>query len=227
MGKVISFLSCFFFLCVFVTTVQAERPYFLGTQNGMLRTNEVFMQGYYKDTNLFLVIGAKRTTRILNTIRGWKSSTTYSEDIETGTAFFSDQINKAGASLPQNFESLGEDMSHWVLDPFRALEDISLITPISILFRISVNTLKIAWDGILIVGEPVLRIGSGVIAFVGAPFLKPVSYIGIASLLTVTSVYGYGSSAVGGAAMLGLTGAVLALDVVTSPFVLAYNLTQS
>lgn len=135
-------------------------------------------------------------------------------------------INKTGKSFPKNFKSLGNNILNLVSDPVKTMKNISLLTPISILFKTSVNTLKIAWNGIVIVGEPVYRLGSGTIILAGAPFFKPACYTGTAGIFAVTSVYGYGSSATGGTVMLGATGTVFALDVATSPFVFLYNLTD-
>jgi hypothetical protein len=65
------------------------------------------------------------------------------------------------------------------------------------------------------------------VALVGAPFVKPVTYTGVALIYSGTALYGYGSSAAAGVVMTAATGTVLALDIATVPVVAAYEASQT
>lgn len=204
----------------------AETRSFLGTRKGWVRSQEVFFDGRYKTFNLFLVIGARPTTNALNSILGWKSRTTYLEDIQKGAHFFSEQAFGAYKSVPENSRDFGNDVVHFFADPVKEIKDINILTPAAIIYRTVVNTGKMGWHGIKIVGEPLVRMGAGTLSLTAGPLIKPVTYTGVFLIFTSTAVYGYTSSAVGGAVMLGATGTVLAMDTATAPVTLAYDLSH-
>ncbi len=206
--------------------VLAESSYFRGTQTGWGLTEQVFGDGYYKTHNLFLVIGAKPTTAALHTISGWKSSTTYLQDLGDGVDTFGEQMSKSGKSIPDNCSDAGKSVTDLFVDPVKEIKDFNLITPATIVFKTVVNTLRVCWNGSMVVVEPVARAGYGTVAMVGAPFIKPAAYTGVGLIYTGTALYGYGSSATAGAVMTAATGTVLALDVATSPAVAVYDAFQ-
>jgi len=206
--------------------VLAESSYFRGTQTGWGLTEQVFGAGYYKTHNLFLVIGAKPTTAALHTISGWKSDTTYLQDLGDGVDTFGEQMSKSGKSIPDNASDAGKSVADLFVDPVKEIRDFNLITPATLIFKTVVNTLRVCWNSTMVVAEPVARVGYGTVAMVGAPFVKPVTYTGVALIYTGTALYGYGSSATAGAVMTAATGTVLALDVATSPGVAVYDAFQ-
>lgn len=202
----------------------AETRFFLGTRTGLARTQEAFLDGRYKGYNLFLVIGTRPTGDALGAISEWKSRTTYGQDIRRGARFFGDQTLASIKSVPDNCGDLGNDVLHLLIDPVNEIKGINLITPATIIYKTVVNIAKIGWHGAKIAGEPVVRFGAGTLALAGSPCIKPVTYTGVALIYTGTAVYGYGSSAAGGTVMLGATGAVMGLDIATSPFTAIYEL---
>ncbi len=206
--------------------VLAESSYFRGTQTGWGLTEQVFGDGYYNTHNLFLVIGAKPTTAALHTISGWKSSTTYLQDLGEGVDTFGEQMLKSGKSIPDNASDAGKSVADLFVDPVKEIGDFNLITPATLIFKTVVNTLRVCWNSTMVVAEPVGRVGYGTVALVGAPFVKPVTYTGVAFIYTGTALYGYGSSATAGAVMTAATGTVLALDVATTPAVAVYDAFQ-
>ena len=204
----------------------AETRFFLGTRTGWERTRETFLEGRYKGHKMFLIIGARPTGEALNDISHWKSRTTYIEDVRRGGRCFGDQAMESIKSVPNNGGALGRDVINLLADPVREIRDINLITPATIVYKTVANVAKIGWHGAKLVGEPVVRFGGGTVALVGSPFIKPVTYTGVSLIYTGTAVYGYGSSAAGGTVMLGATGAVLGLDVATSPLTAVYELSR-
>lgn len=224
MAKPIALLILF--CMVLPGPLAAQSRYFLGTRTGLCRTQEAFLEGRYKNFNMFLVIGARPTNDALREIRTWRSKTTYAEDIRKGAEIFSDQAGASLASVPVNGKAIAHDVVHLGLDPVNEIRDINLITPAALVYKTVVNVVKLGWHGIKIVGEPVVRVGAGSLALVGSPFIKPATYTGVYLIYTGTALYGYGSSAVGGAVMLGATGAVLTLDIATAPLVAAFAVSQ-
>lgn len=204
----------------------ADSAYFRGTRTGWSLTDQVFEAGRYKEYNLFIVIGAGPTTRAIHTISGWKSGTTYLQDLSGGVDTFGEQMSKSATSIADNLSELGKSAADLFVDPVREVQDFSLITPASIIFKTVVNVIRIGWNSVILVGEPVLRVGGGTVALVGAPLIKPATYAGVALAYTGTALYGYGSSTVAGAVMLGATGTVLALDIATTPAVAVYEAMQ-
>jgi len=203
--------------------VQADSAYFRGTRTGWGLTEQVFADGYYKEHDLLLVIGARPTATALETIRSWKSRTTYLEDLSAGVDTFGEQLTRSGRSIPANSADLGGSVADLFVDPVREISDLNLLTPASLIFKTAVNVVKIGWYGAMVVGEPVARTTYGTAALVGAPLVKPVTYAGVALAYSGTAVYGYGSSVAAGTVMTAATGAVLALDVATTPAVAVYG----
>lgn len=203
--------------------VLADSGYFLGTRTGWGLTEQVFGKGRYKEHNLFIVIGAEPTTAALHTISGWKSKTTYFQDLGEGVDTFGEQLSKSGRSVPNNFLAAGKSLGDLFADPAREIGNFNLISPATIVFKTAVNAVKIGWHSAMLVAEPVARAGYGTVALVGAPFVKPATYAGVALAYSGTALYGYGSSAVAGTVMTAATGGVLALDVATSPAVMMYG----
>ena len=111
-----------------------------------------------------------------------------------------------------------------VSDPFNELKEPSIITPAKIIWSTVSNIVKAGFYGAMIVVEPAGRTVFGTAALVVGPMVKPVSYAGVGTAIVVTGTYGYTSSVTGGAVLSGATGAVLAMDIATSPFVGVYNL---
>jgi len=205
-------------------SLNAETRFFLGTQTGWARTQEAFLDGRYKKHDLFLIVGTRPTGDALNDIRKWKSRTTYGQDIRKGAHVFGDQASKSIKSVPGNCGDFGNDIVHLMIDPVKEIKNINLITPAAIIYKTVVNVAKIGWHGVKIVGEPVARFGAGTAALAGSPFIKPVTYTGVFLIYTGTAVYGYSSSTIGGTVMMGATGAVLGLDIATSPLTAIYEL---
>jgi hypothetical protein len=204
----------------------AESSYFLGTRTGWGLTQQAFLDGRYKEHNLFIVIGAGPTTNALHTISGWKSKTTFVQDVTGGADFFGDQLSGSVTSVPDNCSALGKSVSDLFSDPVKEFRDFSLITPVAVVGKTAMNAVRIGWHGAMVVAEPVVRTGAGLLALVGSPFIKPATYTGVFLAYTGTAVYGYGSSAAAGAVMMGATGTVLALDVATTPAVAVYEAHQ-
>ena len=205
-------------------SADAESRFFLGTRTGWERTQEALLDGRYKKHDLFLIVGTRPTGEALSDIRQWKSRTTYGQDIRRGARFFSNQASESIKSVPDNCGDFANDIVHLLVDPVKEIKDINLITPAAIIYKTVVNVTKIGWHGVKIIGEPVARFGAGTAALVGSPFIKPVTHTGVFLIFTGTAVYGYSSSAIGGAVMMGATGAVLGLDIATSPLTAIYEL---
>jgi len=223
MGKIVLLLC----LLLLPATVLAESSYFRGTRTGWSLTAQVFADGYYKQQNLFLVIGARPTGAALDTISGWKSKTTYLQDIGAGVDTFGEQFSRSATALGDNSADAGESVADLFVDPVRELRDFNLITPAAIIFKTVVNLLKVGWYSAMVVAEPVARVGYGTVALAGAPFIKPVTFTGVALVYSGTALYGYSSSAVAGAVMTAATGTVLVLDTATTPAVAFYEALQS
>jgi len=170
--------------------VRADSSYFRGTRTGWQLTQQVFMDGRYKEHNLFIVIGAEPTAKALRTITGWKSNTTYLEDLTSGARTFSRQLSKTASSVPDNGSSLGKSVTDLFVDPVDEFSDFSLITPATVIGKTVWNVLRIGWYGTMLVAEPVVRVSGGVLALVGSPFIKPATYTGVALVYTGTAVYG-------------------------------------
>lgn len=211
---------------MFPGALLAESSYFLGTRSGWKLTEQAFVEGRYKKQKLFIVIGTGPTTDALRTIRGWKSKTTYFQDITDGADTFGEQLSKSASSIPGNCADAGKSVFDLFVDPVKELRDFNLITPVTIVAKTAMNAFRIVWNGTMVIAEPVARVGFGSVALVGAPFLKPATYTGIALMYTGTTLYGYGSSTVAGGVMMAATGTVLALDIATSPVVAAYEAFQ-
>jgi len=204
----------------------AETRQFLGTRTGWSRTEEVFLAGRYKGHNLFLVIGAKPTNKALHTISGWRSSTTYFEDVRGGAQFFTGQIRDSVESVPENSGNLGDSTVDLFVDPVKKILDFNIITPAALVFKTAVNLGRIGWHGAMIIAEPAFRIGAGSVALLGAPLVKPAAFLGVSLTYTGTAAYGYGSSTIAGTIFAGATGAAVALDVASAPLVAAYEWQQ-
>lgn len=207
-------------------TLLAENSYFLGTRTGWGLTQQAFLEGRYKEHNLFIVIGAGPTTDALHTISGWKSTTTFVQDVTGGAHTFGEQLSKSVSSVPDNCSALGKSVSDLFVDPVKEFRDLNLITPVAIVGKTAVNAVRIGWNGAMMVAEPVARTGWGLLALVGSPFIKPAAYTGVFLAYTGTAVYGYSSSAAAGVVMMGATGTVMALDVATTPAVALYEASQ-
>lgn len=207
-------------------TVLADSGYFRGTRTGWNLAEQVFGEGRYKKQNLFIIIGAKPTTDALRNISGWKSRTTYLQDLGKGVDTFGEQLSKSATSIPDNCSDAGNSIADLFVDPATEMRDFNLITPATIVYKTVVNVLRVCWNSVIVVAEPVARAGYGTVALVGAPFIKPVSYAGVALIYSGTALYGYGSSAAAGAVMTAASGAVLALDVASTPAVAAYGAFQ-
>lgn len=218
-------------LMIFITlmlpgAVLADNSYFRGTQTGWSLTGQVFGDGRYKSQNLFIVIGAKPTASALRTISGWKSRTTYLQDLGEGVDTFGEQMSKSATSIPGNFSDAGKSIADLFVDPVSEISDFNLISPVTIVLKTAVNALRVGWYSAMVVVEPVARVGYGTVALVGAPFVKPATYTRVALLYSGTALYGYGSSAAAGAVMTAATGTVLALDVASTPAVALYEAFQ-
>lgn len=207
-------------------TVLADSSYFRGTRTGWSLTEQVFSEGRYKKQNLFIVIGTKPTAAALRTISGWKSRTTYLQDLGEGVDTFGEQMSKSATSIPDNCSDAGKSVADLFADPVREIRDFNLITPATIVWKTAVNVLRIGWNSAMVVAEPVVRFGYGTVALVGSPFIKPVTYSGVALVYSGTALYGYSSSAAAGAVMTAASGTVLALDVASTPAVAAYEAFQ-
>ena len=207
-------------------TVLADSSYFRGTRAGWGLTEQVFGKGRYKKQNLFIVVGVRPTTAALRTISGWKSKTTYFQDLGEGADTFGEQMSKSATSVPDNGSDAAKSVADLFVDPVREISDFNLITPVTIVFKTAVNILRVGWNSAMVVAEPVARVGYGTIALVGAPFIKPVTYTGVALIYSGTALSGYGSSAAAGAVMTAATGTVLALDIATAPAVAVYEAFQ-
>lgn len=203
--------------------VLAESSYFRGTRTGWRLTEQVFSEGCYKGQNLFIVIGAKPTTAVLRTISGWKSRTTYLQDLGEGVDTFGEQMSKSATSIYDNGSDAGKSVADLFVDPVMEIRDFNLITPVTIVWKTAVNVLRVGWNSAMVVVEPVVRVGYGTVALVGSPFIKPVTYTGVALIYSGTALYGYGSSAAAGAVMTAASGSVLALDVASTPAVALYE----
>lgn len=204
-------------------TVSADSGYFRGTRTGWSLTEQVFDEGRYKKQNLFIVIGAKPTTDALRDISRWKSRTTYLQDLGEGVDTFGEQLSKSAASIPDNCSDAGNSIADLFVDPVTEIRDFNLISPATIVYKTVVNILRVGWNSAMVVAEPVARAGYGTVAMVGAPFIKPLSYAGVALIYSGTALYGYGSSAAAGAVMTAASGAVLTLDVASTPAVAVYE----
>jgi hypothetical protein len=204
----------------------ADSSYFRGTRTGWGLAEQVFGEGRYKKQNLFIVIGAGPTTAALRTISGWKSETTYFQDLGEGVDTFGEQMSKSATSIPDNCSDVGKSVADLFVDPVKEIRGFNLITPATIVYKTAVNALKIGWNSAMVVAEPAVRAGYGTVALVGAPFIKPATYTGVALIYSGTALYGYGSSAAAGVVMTAATGTVLALDVASTPVVAAYGAFQ-
>lgn len=207
-------------------TVSADSGYFRGTRTGWSLTEQVFGEGRYKKQNLFIVIGAKPTTDALRDISRWKSRTTYLQDLGEGVDTFGEQLSKSAASIPDNCSDAGNSIADLFVDPVTEIRDFNLISPATIVYKTVVNILRVGWNSAMVVAEPFARAGYGTVAMVGAPFIKPLSYAGVALIYSGTALYGYGSSAAAGAVMTAASGAVLTLDVASTPAVAVYEAFQ-
>jgi hypothetical protein len=207
-------------------TVQADSNYFRGTRTGWSLTEQVAGEGRYKKQNLFIVVGTKPTTEALHTIRGWKSKTTYLQDLGEGVDIFGEQMSKSVSSIPENGSDAGKSIADFFVDPVNEIGSFSLLTPITLVWKTTVNVLRIGWNGTMLVAEPVFRAAYGTVALLGAPFVKPVTYTGVALIYSGTALYGYGSSLAAGTVMTAATGTVLALDIATVPAVALYEASQ-
>lgn len=205
---------------------QAQDRFFLGSRTGWSRSAEVFSEGRYNGKNLFLVIGSRPTAKALHTIQGWKSRTTYGEDLQAGWNRFAEQMGRAAASVSQNVSSLGSGLRKLGSDPVEEVKDGSVLTPAVILFKTTVNLVKAGWYGVAIFGEPVMRGTYGTVACIGSPFIKPATFAGVSLLYSITALYGYTSSAIGGGVLLTATGTVFTIDVATSPITALYVYSQ-
>ncbi len=202
----------------------ADTRIFLGTRTGWARTSETFTHGKYKDTSLFLVIGTTPTTTAIKRIWQGDIGSTIKDDVSSGSTFFNEQLKKSGSSFSKNASGLVTSVGDLAADPFREIANCGLLTPARIVGKTVVNTLKIAWYAVILPFEPVARTGAGALVLSGSPFVKPLKYAGKYTLLTGVTVYGYTSSAAGGAVLLGATGGVFVLDIATSPFVSVYEI---
>lgn len=207
-------------------TVLADSSYFRGTRTGWSLTEQVFGEGRYKNQNLFIVIGAKPTTAALRTISGWKSRTTYLQNLGEGVDTFGEQMSKSATSISDNCSDAGNSVVDLFADPVREISDFNLITPAMIVLKTAVNILKVGWNSAMVVAEPVVRVSYGTVALVGSPFIKPVTYTGVALIYSGTALYGYSSSVVAGTVMTVASGTVLALDVASTPVVAVYEAFQ-
>lgn len=207
-------------------TVLADSSYFRGTRTGWGLTGQVFGEGYYKKQNLFIIVGVKPTRAALRNISGWKSRTTYFQDLGEGVDTFGEQMSKSATSIPDNGSAAGKSIADLFVDPVREMSDFNLITPVTIVFKTAVNILRVGWNSAMVVAEPVARAGYGTVALAAAPFIKPVTYTGVALIYSGTALYGYSSSAAAGAVLTAATGTVLALDVATTPAVALYEAFQ-
>lgn len=205
------------------SAVFADSRVFLGTNTGLSRTAETFTCGKYNDTRLFLVIGTEPTGKAIKDVYGWSSGSTFTGDLKSGMTFFNNQFSESVSSVPQNAVDFGRSVGDFVADPVEEIQDFSLLTPALIVGKTIVNIFKIGWYAVKLPCEPVFRTGAGTIALAGSPFIKPVQFVCKYGFITGIAVYGYSSSAVGGAVLLGATGAVFAMDLATSPFVAAYE----
>ena len=202
---------------------RAERDYFVGTKTGLKRTGEVFVDGKYKDNRLLLVIGTHKTGRALQALAHLKSRTTFIEDVRNGARTFGDQVSGSVDSIPENGKEFGGSLADLVRDPYNELKDPSIITPAKIIWCTVANIVKAGFYGAMIVVEPAGRTAYGTAALAIGPMIKPVSYAGVGTAIVATGTYGYTSSVTGGAVLSGATGAVLVMDLATSPFVGLYN----
>ncbi len=221
MGRIILLLAT---LLVLPTTLQAESRYFLGTQRGLERTGEAFLDGRYKEHNLFLITGVRPTHDALHAVGQWHKKTTYGEDLKRGGRIFRDQLGESADSFPENAGSLGESLADLFIDPVDAVRDLSLLTPATLVAKTVINTLRIGWHGVMLVAEPVVRTSAGTLALVGSPLIQPAFYTAKGTAYTGTALYGYTSSAVAATVLGTATGAVLALDVATTPAVAVVSL---
>lgn len=206
--------------------VLADSSYFRGTRTGWNLTEQVFGEGCYKEQNLFIVIGAKPTTAALRTISGWKSRTTYLQDLGQGVDTFGEQMSKSATSIYENGADAGKSVADLFVDPVMEIRGFNLITPATIVWKTAVNVLRVGWNSAMVVAEPVVRVGYGTVALVGAPFIKPATYTGVALIYSGTALYGYSSSVAAGAVMTAASGTVLVLDVASTPAVAVYEAFQ-
>lgn len=212
----------FCFCLTIPSPAHAAGRYFLGSRTGWERTTETFMEGRYKNYNLFLVIGTRPTNNALKGIMNWKSPNTFTGYIKEGAVFFSEQSNESVKSVPKNSRELANSFIRLFEDPVEETKDFDLITPASILWKTGVNMAKIGWYALMTPCEPVARFTVGSLGVIASPFIKPAEYLILSTGFTCTAIYGYSSSSIGGGILLGATGAVCALDIATSPLVAAY-----
>lgn len=196
----------------------AEDRYSLGTRTGLAKTTEVFSTGRYKGTRLFLVIGTKPTNRALDKLAHLKSKTFYEHTLD-GAVEFRDQLSESAKSFPENGGKFTGSIADLARDPYRELKDPSIITPAKIIWFTVANSFKAGYYGIKSILEPVGRTGYGTVRLVAGPLVKPAQALGVGIAIVATGTYGYASSIVGGGVFLGATGAVVGLDLATSPFV--------
>ena len=204
-------------------TCYAERNYFVGTTNGWNRTSEIFVDGKYKDARLFLVIGTERTGRALNTLTHLRSHTTFVQDVRNGAEIFRHELPEAMYSIPENGSEFGKSLVNMVAEPMAALADPSIVTPAKFIWGFVSNAGAAGFNGLVTVGEPVVRTFYGTTALVAGPLIKPCSYTAVGTAIVATGVYGYGSSVAGGGVMSSATGVVLVMDIATAPAVGLYN----
>ncbi len=205
----------------------ADSNYLRGTRTGWGLTEQVFLEGYYKQQNLFIITGTAPTGKTLHAISKWKSKTTFKQDLNEGVDTFTEQFAKSGTSIPENFSLMGTNARNLFGDPVKEVSNFSVLTPAILIYRTALNSVKTLWYGLSVVGEPLLRIGMGTVVLAGAPLIKPVGYTATAAAYIGTAAYGYSSSVAGGAVMASATATVLALDIVTTPAVALYEVCKT
>lgn len=217
----ITFMACMALMLPGIAL--ADSTYFRGTRTGWGLTEQAFVEGRYKEHNLFIVIGAKPTTATLHTISEWKSKTTYLQDLREGVDTFGEQLSKSATSIPDNCSDAGKSIVDLFVDPVTEISNVSLITPAAVVWKTAVNIIKVGWNSAMVIAEPVARVAYGTVALAGSPLIKPATYSGIALIYSGTALYGYGSSVTAGTVMAAATGTVLALDVASVPAVAVYE----